>query len=301
MTIYPTLDEPTFAAAAQLQIDSDERIEHTPNSGVRSTLSDGAWEPVDDTGLGLVMFLIFTAAVLIVTGAVALLALVNSWWVLGVAFAVYIAMTTVVMLTVVHALSSRTRPMPERQRLSDMTLSPASVALYEGAAVSDSRRNAQRSRLPAEVDPMRPRVLMVTDENLAQANEIPELIRPLVEQAEVYVVAPTLTTRLQSLTGDIDPARASAQERLRTVFDHMHADGLEPRGVVGDEDQVTAIADALADFDADLMVLRLHAQGSESENWREHRLAKRVRSQFDLPTTAFFFDGQGHVVGHEQG
>ncbi len=119
---------------------------------------------------------------------------------------------------------------------------------------------------------------MVTDENLAEANEVPEPIRPLVDVAEdVYVVAPTLTTRLQSLTGDVDRARASAQERLRTVFDHMHADGLEPRGVVGDEDQVAAIADALADFEADLMVLRLHARGSESENWREHRLAKRVR------------------------
>ncbi len=143
-------------------------------------------------------------------------------------------------------------------------------------------------------------MLVVTDENLADANEVPEPIRPLVDQAaDIYVLAPTLTTRLQSLTGDIDRARMAAGNRLRTVFDRMHADGLVPRGTVGDEDQVTAIADPLADFDADLMLLRLHAPGTKNENWREHRLARRVRSHFNLPTITFFFDDQGNVVGRE--
>ncbi|MGH2909162.1 MAG: hypothetical protein ACRDK8_07700 [Solirubrobacteraceae bacterium] len=63
-------------------------------------------------------------------------------------------------------------------------------------------------------------MLVVTDENLASANEVPGAILAQIEQAaaqtehaaEVYVVAPTLTTRLQSLTGDIDGARTSADE-----------------------------------------------------------------------------------------
>ncbi len=62
----------------------------------------------DDTGLGLTMFVIFTAAALIVTGAVALLALVGSWWMLAVAFALHVAMTSVVTLAISHALDSRT-------------------------------------------------------------------------------------------------------------------------------------------------------------------------------------------------
>jgi len=61
------------------------------------------------------------------------------------------------------------------------------------------------------------------------------------------------------LTGDIDRARASADARLHTVFDHMHASGFDAHGTVGDEDQLSAIADALSEFDADLILLRLYA------------------------------------------
>jgi membrane protein implicated in regulation of membrane protease activity len=61
----------------------------------------------DDRGDGLAMFLIFAAAALIVTGAVALLALVGSWWMLSVAFAVDVAITAVVTLTIVGAMNGR--------------------------------------------------------------------------------------------------------------------------------------------------------------------------------------------------
>ena len=81
----------------------------------------------------------------------------------------------------------------------------------------------------------------------------------------------------------------------------MHADGLAPQGTVADEDQVVAIADALLEFDADLIVLRLHIPGSAHENWHEHRVAERIRSHFDLPTIAFYFDDDGRVVGREEG
>jgi hypothetical protein len=148
---------------------------------------------------------------------------------------------------------------------------------------------------------MTKRVLVVTNETLADVNEVPEPIRPLLDEAdEIYVVAPTLTSWLQWLATDVDHARVAADERLHTVFEHMYAGGMAPAGTVGDENQVTAIADALAHFDADLIVLRLHAPGSESENWREHRIAKQVRRHFDLPTIVFFFDDQGHVVGREE-
>jgi hypothetical protein len=144
------------------------------------------------------------------------------------------------------------------------------------------------------------RVLLLTSENLADANEVPEPIRPLIEGAEdIYVLAPTLTTWLQWVASDVDRARVTADERLRRVFDHMHADGLAPRGTVADENQVVAIADALLDFDADLIVLRLHDPGSEHESWHEHRIAERVRSHFDVPTIAFYFDNEGQVIGRE--
>jgi len=145
------------------------------------------------------------------------------------------------------------------------------------------------------------RVLVLTNEDLADANEVPPAIRPLIDEAEeIYVVAPTLTTWMQWLTDDRDNARVAADERLLTVFDHMRADGLKSQGEVGAENQVTAIADALAQFDADLIVLRLHARGSEHENRREHGIAEQVRSHFDVPTIAFYFDSQGQVVDREE-
>ncbi len=154
---------------------------------------------------------------------------------------------------------------------------------------------------PLGTMPPASRVLVVTNEELADANEVPDAIRPLIDGAdEIYVVAPTLTTRLQWLADDRDTALVAADERLRTVFDHMHAEGLHPQGAVGVENQLTAISDALAVFDADLIVLRLHLRGSDHDNRKEHKTAAKVRQQFDIPTVAFYFDGDGHVVGHEQ-
>lgn len=154
---------------------------------------------------------------------------------------------------------------------------------------------------PLRTVPAARRVLVLTNEELADANEVPEAIRPLIDGAEkVYVVAPTLTTWMQWLADDRDSALIAADERLRTVFDHMHTAGVHPQGAVGPENQVTAISDALAVFDADLIVLRLHVPGSDDENRREHKIAAKVREQFDVPTVVFYFDGDGHVVGHEE-
>jgi membrane protein implicated in regulation of membrane protease activity len=62
---------------------------------------------LDDSGAGLAMFVIFTTAVLIVTGAVAIVALVNTWWILGVAFAIHVLMTTVVVAAIVSVMNGR--------------------------------------------------------------------------------------------------------------------------------------------------------------------------------------------------
>jgi hypothetical protein len=57
---------------------------------------------------------------------------------------------------------------------------------------------------PMAAPPAR-RVLVVTNETLAAANEVPEPIRPLLDPAEdIYVIAPTLTTWLQWVASDVD-------------------------------------------------------------------------------------------------
>lgn len=61
----------------------------------------------DDSRAGLAMFMIFSAAVLIVTGGVALVALVPSWWILGVVFAIHVVMTAVVVGTIAFVMNGR--------------------------------------------------------------------------------------------------------------------------------------------------------------------------------------------------
>lgn len=69
---------------------------------------------LDDSRGGLALFLIFTAAVLIVTGAVVLVALVGAWWMLGFAFAIHIVMTTIVVVTIVAVMDGRAGTSAER-------------------------------------------------------------------------------------------------------------------------------------------------------------------------------------------
>ncbi len=72
----------------------------------------------DDRGIGLAMLVVFTTAVLTVTGAVAVLALVSTWWVLGLAFAIHVLVTTVVSLVVFGALGEGRLRSGERPRPS---------------------------------------------------------------------------------------------------------------------------------------------------------------------------------------
>ena len=185
--------------------------------------------------------------------------------------------------------------MPDLPRSRNISL-PGSDFRKEPIMTQRDAPQRRRTAQPAK------RVLLLTSEDLAEANEVPKPVRQLIEDAEeICVLAPTLTTWLEWLATDIDAARVMADQRLHRVFDHMHADGISPEGMVADEDQVLAIADALREFDADLIVLRLHHPASAHENWHEHRVAEQVRSHFDLPTIAFYFDDQGRVVGREDG
>lgn len=63
--------------------------------------------PRDDARDGDAMFLIFTSAVLGVTGAIALVAFINTWLVLGLLMVLHIAMTTMVCVTIARVMSNR--------------------------------------------------------------------------------------------------------------------------------------------------------------------------------------------------
>jgi hypothetical protein len=125
------------------------------------------------------------------------------------------------------------------------------------------------------------RLLIITDDPAAETN----LHEPLEEIAggeelDLKVVAPLRPeSTLDLVTGDIDDAASGAQSRAERTA--AHAEGAEPVATtqtgVGDADQLLAIGDALAEFEAEHVVL---------VDPDDEELAAAVRERYGLPVTA---------------
>jgi hypothetical protein len=140
------------------------------------------------------------------------------------------------------------------------------------------------------------RLLIVTGAAVADAAELPPLVRSLIESAsEILVVTPVLPGRLQWLASDTDRVKHEADERLRTVISHLEelAPEAATAGAVGDETPLSAFADAVRDFQPDHILLALRA--SDHAAWQERGLTDRLREGFHIPLTIFEIDRAGHV------
>jgi hypothetical protein len=141
------------------------------------------------------------------------------------------------------------------------------------------------------------RLLMIANDLICEGpTEVPEEVRRQVLEAdEVRVVAPMLTSTLQSWVSDIDGAALEADERVQAIVNGIRASGQEAtRGEIGDENELHAIDDALADFPADALILAVHAP--DVANWHEQGFSDQVRARFDLPVTEILLDRDGHVL-----
>jgi hypothetical protein len=124
------------------------------------------------------------------------------------------------------------------------------------------------------------RLLVLTDDPSAETN----LREPLEEIAagedlEVKVVAPIRPeSTLDLLTGDIDDAKVGAEERAASAAAKAEGAEVVTRAAadVGDADQLLAIADALAEFEAEQIVL---------VDPDDEGLAAAARERFGLPVT----------------
>jgi hypothetical protein len=139
------------------------------------------------------------------------------------------------------------------------------------------------------------RVLIITNEFVADPTGVPDVIQKQVREAEhVRVVAPALTSRLHSWVSDIDAEYREADERMRMLVTGIGSAGPAISGQVGDEDPLQAVADALVEFPADALILGVHP--SDDTNWRERRFSKKVRDRFGLPVTEVTLDREGRVL-----
>jgi hypothetical protein len=142
--------------------------------------------------------------------------------------------------------------------------------------------------------PTAPRLLVVADAVIADVNELPPLVRSVIDGAgELYVVTPTLLGRLDWLASQTNPARHAADERLDRVLGQLRSIGAHADGRTGDEDILTAFADAVAEFRPDHILIALRS--AAHANWQERGLIAHVRERFDRPLTTFSLDEQGRV------
>jgi hypothetical protein len=140
------------------------------------------------------------------------------------------------------------------------------------------------------------RLLVATGAAVANIDEVPPLVRRLIDAAsEVLVITPILPGGLQWLVSDTDRARHEADERLHTVLGHLEAMDVQVEGRVGDETPLTAFDDAVDDFRPDHILIAL--RGSEHAGWQERGLLDKVRERFRLPITVFEIGAKGEVPG----
>jgi hypothetical protein len=137
------------------------------------------------------------------------------------------------------------------------------------------------------------RLLIATGEAAASQDELPRLVRALIDNAsEVLVMTPVLISRLQWLASDTDRARYEADERLSTVLGHVEtlAPEAEIRGQIGDDTPLTAFSDAIREFLPDHILIALRS--SDHSGWQERRLLDQIRA-FGIPITVFELDRAG--------
>ncbi len=139
------------------------------------------------------------------------------------------------------------------------------------------------------------RLLVLAGAAVAELEELPTEVRAELQTAdEVFVVTPTLASRIEWLMSDIDRARHEADERLDTILGQLESSGARVSGgAVGDDTPRTVVEDYVRAFEPDRIVLALRSD--EHAEWQERSLAERIASETGLPLTVFAIDARGRV------
>jgi hypothetical protein len=139
------------------------------------------------------------------------------------------------------------------------------------------------------------RLLVLAGEAVAELDELPrEVLSELETADEVFVVTPTLASRIEWLMSDTDRARHEADKRLDTILGQLEGSGAGVSGgAVGDDTPMTVVEDHVRGFQPDRIVLAL--RDDEHADWQERNLVERIASRTGLPLTVFAIDAQGRV------
>jgi hypothetical protein len=139
------------------------------------------------------------------------------------------------------------------------------------------------------------RLLVLAGEAVAGLDELPAEVRSELDTAEeVFVVTPTLASRIQWIMSDTDRARHEADARLDTILGQLEQGGAQVSGAaVGDDTPMTVVQDHVRRFQPDAIILALRSD--EHADWQEQNLVERIANETGLPLTVFTIDSHGRV------
>lgn len=142
---------------------------------------------------------------------------------------------------------------------------------------------------------MSQRILIVANAVITNPEDLPPDIHAQAHAPhDVLVIAPIHTTRLQSWCSDIDEPQRKARRRLRDIAADIGSFREPPLTRIGDEDQLAAVDDALAEFPADACVVVTHVPDEQHRD--ERGIAERIRERHGLPTTTLLVDRDGRLA-----
>ncbi|HEY5242960.1 MAG TPA: hypothetical protein VIJ22_15880 [Polyangiaceae bacterium] len=105
---------------------------------------------------------------------------------------------------------------------------------------------------------------------------------PSLEDTEIRIVAPALhASALQFWISDADEAISKADAVWRTSVAKLGAAGVDAQGDTGEGDPMRAIADALANFDADRILL--FTRPESEQRYREDIDEAELEERFGKP------------------
>jgi GABA permease len=127
------------------------------------------------------------------------------------------------------------------------------------------------------------RILVVANETVGAEELLAELRRIEDEKTSEYLVMVPARPlhELHGMTWTQVGAQEAAQDRLDRTLAILHAEGLEARGQIGDCRPLSAIGDALMDFDADMIVISTHPESRS--RWLRTGLVEGARKKYDVP------------------
>ena len=89
----------------------------------------------------------------------------------------------------------------------------------------------------------------------------------------------------------------SPTSALDTVLGHVHSIGIPASGYAGHGSVALVIADAVAEFNPDHILIALRTP--KHANWKERRLIEHIEDRFHLPVTTYAVDLRGHTPAAE--